>query len=291
MALNHDSKLKRFLIHLFLLISVVIALYPALRVFGTSLRPNNSLHTTSLAIFPENPTFNAYKRLIFELDFLKWLKNSLIVSFFTVALGVTLASTAGYVFSRKRFPGRRAGLMFFLVTQMFPATMLVLPLFLLLAKVGLTSDDIVIPILGMAKAHIGLIIMYSTTALPLCVWQMKGYYDTIPDSLEEAALVDGLDQFQAFYKIILPLATPALVITTLFTFMTAWNEYMIARVIMTDEKLYTLPVGLTKLAGDFNVEWSTFSAASVLIMIPVMALFLGLSRYLVGGLTLGGVKG
>ncbi|ADO77241.1 sugar ABC transporter permease [Halanaerobium praevalens] len=291
MSVKKDSKWKKIVFHLILIISVIIALYPALRVFGTSLRPDDALHSKSLRIIPPNATFKAYRELIFEKDFLIWLRNSLLVTFFTVTIGVSLAATAGYVFSRKRFPGRKSGLTFFLVTQMFPATMLLLPMYLLLSQFGLTQQTIVVPFLGLAKAHLGLIIMYSSTALPLCVWQMKGYYDTIPESLEEAALVDGLNQFQAFYKIILPLAKPALVITALFSFMTAWNEYMVARVVMTDNSLYTLPVGLTNLAGEFNTAWSQFAAASVLIMIPVMAIFLLLSRYLVGGLTLGGVKG
>lgn len=291
MSVRKDSKWKKIVFHIILIISVVIAVYPALRVFGTSLRPDNALHSTSLRIIPPDATFAAYKELIFEKDFLIWLRNSLLVTFFTVIIGVSLAATAGYVFSRKRFPGRKSGLTFFLLTQMFPATMLLLPMYLLLSQFGLTSQEIVVPFLGAAKAHIGLIIMYSSTALPLCVWQMKGYYDTIPESLEEAALVDGLNQFQAFYKIILPLARPALVITALFSFMTAWNEYMVARVVMTDNSLYTLPVGLTNLAGQFNTAWSQFAAASVLIMIPVMIIFLLLSRFLVGGLTLGGVKG
>ncbi|MGM0548493.1 MAG: sugar ABC transporter permease [Bacillota bacterium] len=291
MSVKKDSKWKKVVFHLILIISVIIALYPALRVFGTSLRPDDALHSKSLRIIPPNATFKAYRELIFEKDFLIWLRNSLLVTFFTVTIGVSLAATAGYVFSRKRFPGRKSGLTFFLVTQMFPATMLLLPMYLLLSQFGLTQQTIVVPFLGLAKAHLGLIIMYSSTALPLCVWQMKGYYDTIPESLEEAALVDGLNQFQAFYKIILPLAKPALVITALFSFMTAWNEYMVARVVMTDNSLYTLPVGLTNLAGEFNTAWSQFAAASVLIMIPVMAIFLLLSRYLVGGLTLGGVKG
>ncbi|WP_027339755.1 sugar ABC transporter permease [Halonatronum saccharophilum] len=279
MALNRDSKFKRFIIHFILIIMVILSVYPALRVFGTSLRPGDMLHTTSLGIIPEGATFEAYVNLITNTPFLRWLLNSLIVSFFTVMVGISLASTAGYVFSRKKFPGRRAGLTFFLITQMFPATMLVLPMFLLLARLDLINNNL------------GLIIMYSTTALPLCVWQMKGYYDTIPDSLEEAALVDGLNQFQAFYKIVLPLASPALVITGLFSFMTAWSEFMVARVVMTNESMYTLPVGLFQMAGNFNTQWSQFSAASVLIMLPALFLFLSVSKYLVGGLTLGGVKG
>ena len=279
MSVRKDGFIKRTLIHLILIISAIIAVYPALRVFGISIRPSDILYTTNLEIIPDDATLSAYYKLIFEKPFLTWLKNSLIVSFFTVVLGVTLAATAGYVFAKKRFPGRKTGLIFFLIVQMFPSTMLLLPMFLLLRKVNLTNS------------HLGLIIAYTTFVLPLCVWQMRGYYETIPDTLEEAALVDGLNQFQAFYKVILPLASPGLVITALFSFMSSWNEIMIAKALMQDPDMYTLPRGILNLSSQFNTEWSTFAAGSIVIMIPVIILFLILSRYLVGGLTLGSVKG
>jgi arabinogalactan oligomer/maltooligosaccharide transport system permease protein len=278
MSVRKDGIIKRSLIHLILIISSILAVYPALRVLGISLRPNDTLYTTSLKLIPDNATLAAFQKLIFEKPFLIWFKNSLIVSFFTVILGVTLASTAGYVFAKKRFPGRKAGLIFFLIVQMFPSTMLLLPMFLLLRKVNLTNS------------HLGLIVAYTTFVLPLCIWQMRGYYETIPDSLEEAALVDGLNQFQAFYKVVLPLASPGLAITALFSFMSSWNEIMIAKALMQEPDMYTLPRGLLNLSSQFNTEWSTFAAGSIVIMIPVVILFLVLSRYLVGGLTLGSVK-
>lgn len=279
MSVKRDGLIKRIIIHLILIISAIITVYPALRVFGISIRPSDILYSTSLEIIPEKATLAAYYRLIFEKPFLMWMKNSLIVSFFTVVLGVSFAATAGYVFAKKKFPGRKAGLIFFLIVQMFPSTMLLLPIFLLLRRVNLTNS------------HIGLIIAYTTFVLPLCVWQMRGYYETIPDTLEEAALVDGLNQFQAFYKVVLPLASPGLVITALFSFMSSWNEIMIAKALMQDPDMYTLPRGILNLSSQFNTEWSTFAAGSIVIMIPVIILFLILSRYLVGGLTLGSVKG
>ncbi|MBM7557225.1 sugar ABC transporter permease [Halanaerobacter jeridensis] len=279
MSVRRDGIIKRTLIHLILIVSAIIAVYPALRVFGISIRPDDILYSTSLEIIPDGATFSAYMQLIFEEPFLIWLKNSLIVSFFTVVLGVTLAATAGYAFAKKRFPGRKPGLIFFLIVQMFPSTMLLLPMFLLLRKINLTNS------------HLGLIIAYTTFVLPLCVWQMRGYYETIPDTLEEAALVDGLNQFQAFYKVILPLASPGLVITALFSFMSSWNEIMIAKALMQDPDMYTLPRGILNLSSRFNTEWSTFAAGSIMIMIPVVIMFLILSSYLVGGLTLGSVKG
>ncbi|MFO7818998.1 MAG: ABC transporter permease subunit [Halanaerobacter sp.] len=279
MSVRKDGIIKRALIHLILLIAVIIAIYPVLRVFSISIRTSDILYSTNLEIIPDKITLSAYYNLIFEKPFLTWLKNSLIISLFTVLLSVSLAATAGYVFAKKKFPGRRAGLIFFLVVQMFPSTMLLLPMFLLLAKLDLTNS------------YPGLVLAYTTFVLPLCIWQMRGYYKTIPDTLEEAALVDGLNQFQAFYKVVLPLASPGLVITTLFSFMSSWNEIMIAKVLMTDQEMYTLPRGILNLSSQFNTEWSTFAAGSIVIMIPVVIMFLILSRYLVGSLTLGGIKG
>jgi arabinogalactan oligomer/maltooligosaccharide transport system permease protein len=276
--MQKDSKVKRFFIHLTLIIFVIIAIYPVLRVFSISLRPTNALHTTELGLIPEGATLNSYYQVLFETEFFNWLKNSTIVALITTLLGISIASLAGYSFSRFKFWGRKTFLMFFLVTQMFPATMLILPLYLMLARLNLINS------------YLGLIIMYTTTALPLCVWQMKGYYDTIPYSLEEAGLIDGLSKWGTFTRIAFPLARPALVITGLFSFMTAWVDYIVARVVMHKEELWTLPLGLQHMAGEFRTEWGMFAASSILVSIPVIIIFIVLSRFLVSGLTLGSVK-
>jgi arabinogalactan oligomer/maltooligosaccharide transport system permease protein len=133
--------------------------------------------------------------------------------------------------------------------------------------------------------------MYSASALPFCIWLMKGYYDTIPASLEESAMIDGANKFLAFRKIILPLASPALVITALFSFMTAWNEYIVAAQVLWYEDMFTIPLGLKSLQGNMTTEWGMYAAAALIISIPVIVLFLVLSKWLVSGLTLGSVKG
>ena len=234
---------------------------------------------TCPSIIPDGATIAAYRIILFEKPFLLWMRNSLLVSVTVTILGVTLASTAGYAFSRFRFPGRGGGMLAFLVTQMFPATMLLLPLYLLLGKVGLVDS---LP---------GLVVAYVATALPFCVWTMKGYYDSIPVELEEAAMVDGTSRVGAFVRVTLPLSAPALMITALFSFISAWSEFMVARVIIQSQNLNTLPLGLESLAGTFQTEWANYSAGAVLVCIPVVALFLALNRFLVAGLTLGGVKG
>lgn len=265
--------------YIVLVFFTVFAIYPILRVFAISLRPGDRLLSKSLALIPDNATFNTYVRLFSEEPFLQWMLNSLIVSAAVTLVGVGLAATAGYAFSRYKFRGKDTALIGIITTQMFPVTMLLLPLFIMLIKLHAYDN------------YIGLIIAYSATALPFTVWQMKGYYDTIPYSLEEAASIDGCSQFGIFWRIVLPLAAPALVITALFSFMTAWSEYLVAAVLIQDKTLFTLPLGLKTFQSSMEVSWGLYSAGAIIVSIPVVVLFLFLSRWLVSGLTLGSVKG
>jgi arabinogalactan oligomer/maltooligosaccharide transport system permease protein len=271
--------MKKTFSYIILIIFTIFAVYPILMVVNISLRPGNALHTTSLEIVPNSASLDTYRELLFNKPFLKWMWNSTFVTFFVTIIGVGLASTAGYAFSRYKFIGKDFGMIALITTQMFPVTMLLLPLFIMLINLRLYDT------------FIGLIIAYSATVLPFCIWQMKGYYDTIPVSLEEAAKIDGCNQFQVFYKIILPLASPALVITALFSFMGAWSEYLVAAVILNNQDKYTLPIGLKQFQSNFDTEWGLYAAGAIIVCIPVVALFLFLSRWLVSGLTLGSVKG
>lgn len=257
----------------------LFAVFPVLRVISISLRPGDRLLSKSLAIIPPDANFDSYIKLFFEEPFLRWMWNSLVVSGAVTVVGVGLAATAGYAFSRFRFRGRSLSLQAIITTQMFPVTMLLLPLFIMLIKLNLYDS------------YLGLIIAYSTTALPFTIWQMKGYYDTIPLSLEEAAMIDGASPGYTFYKIILPLALPALAITALFSFMSAWSEYLVAAVLLQDTDLFTLPIGLKSFQANMEVAWGLYSAGAVVVSLPVIILFMLLSKWLVSGLTLGSVKG
>jgi len=267
------------MVYLVVLVFVVIAVYPILQVFSISLRPKATLLSDSLAIIPKDATWDNYISLFTDQPFLRWAWNSFIITVVVMFTGVVLASTAGYAFSRYRFPGRKPGLFSLLITQMFPATMLLLPLYIMMANLGLINT------------FLGLIVIYSSTALPFCIWQMKGYYDTIPVSLEEAARIDGLGRFGSFYRIVLPLAAPALVITALFSFMAAWTEYIVAAQVLYYEDLFTLPIGLKTFQSNMSTEWGLYAAGALIVSIPAMLLFLLLSKWLIGGLTLGSVKG
>lgn len=277
--MKKTSPLQYIMIYAALLLAVAWSIYPILRVVTISIRPGDNLLNESLSIIPQDWTFENYIKLFTDHPFGTWIWNSILVTVTVVITGVALASTAGYALSRFRFPGREASLLSLLVTQMFPATMLLLPLFIMLSSLHLINT------------YLGLIVIYSSTALPFCVWQMKGYYDTIPYSLEEAARIDGASRFMAFYKIILPLASPALVITALFSFMSAWTEYIVAAQVLWYQEMFTLPIGLKSFQANMTTEWGLYAAGAMIVSIPAIALFLFLTKYLIGGLTLGSVKG
>ncbi len=261
---------------------------PRLSLWGTTRMTLNYLAvlvftlfavSSSLAMIAGGVTSANLRALIFDTPFLHWLGNVALIALTVSITGVALASTAGYALSRFRFLGRRTTLGGLLVTQMFPATMLLLPLYLILIKLGLINS------------YLGLIIIYTATALPFCIWQMKDYYDTIPLSLEEAAGIDGCTRWQSFRLIVLPIAAPSLVITALFSFMTAWNEYVVAAIVLQDVEIFTLPLGLKMFQSNMSTQWGLYADGALLVSIPVVLLFLVLSRFLVSGLSSGAVKG
>lgn len=280
--------------HLFLIGMVLITLYPLMWVVTVALSGQQSLSFVSLppdptvadrlravVPWPEHASVTNFTALFRDQPFGRWLLNSVVVSAATTLVGVFLACTAGYAFSRFQFPGRRAGLMAFLVSQMFPGVLTLVPLYIIIVKW-----------LGLGSNYLGLILVYSTTAIPFCVWMLKGYFDTIPKELEESALMDGASTTTIFFRIILPLAKPAVAVTALFSFMTAWNEFVLALTFLDQENMYTAPVGLRFFVGGYaEQQWGYFAAGSIVAAIPIVILFLYLQKYLVSGLTAGAVKG
>lgn len=274
----------RVLAHVALVAITAIVLYPVMLVLKKAFEPGRDFALSASPI-PHEITGEHFRDLFAargghgELMFLRHTLNSIVIALATTAVGVALSCTAAYALSRFRFPGRKAGLTTFLVVQMFPATLLLMPLYVILDRLGLLNSIV------------GLVLVYATTAIPFCVWTLKGYFDSLPRELEEAARIDGASPWMIFRRIILPLSRPALAVTALFSFMTAWNEFIMASTFMTDESRYTLPVLIQSSVGQFSADYGLFAAGAVVTSVPVMIAFYVLQRYLVGGLTAGAVKG
>jgi len=293
MARSRREGVPHLPLHVVLLGFTLFTLYPILWVVTVAFSGKQSL---AIATLPEDPTFvdrlravtpwpetwslSNFVSVMTDQPFGYWMLNSALVALCTTVLGVFLACTAAYAFSRFRFPGQRTGMMAFLVSQMFPGTLMLIPLYIILVEW-----------LGLGNSRVGLIVVYATTSIPFSVWMMKGYFDTIPKELEEAAVMEGASAGRIFWTIVLPLAKPALAVTALFSFMTAWNEFILAATFMDQEAMYTAPVGLRFFVGGFSQQWGYFAAGSIIVSVPVVILFLFLQKYLVSGLTAGSVKG
>ncbi|NLL42117.1 MAG: maltose ABC transporter permease MalG [Firmicutes bacterium] len=272
--------------HAVLLIFVVFALFPILWVISASFNPSNTLVGQSL--IPKNASLANYREIFTSEQYpiALWIKNSIVIGLITSALVVAMTSLAAYAFSRFRFKGRREGLFASLLVQVFPQMLAAVSIYLLVLSIGK-----LIPALGI-NTHAGLIMVYLGGAMGVNAWLMKGYFDTIPTSLEESAMIDGASPFQAYYMIILPLARPILAVIFLLQFIGTYSEFILASVLISSSEKYTLAVGLQLFIHDqYASRWGVFSAASVLGALPIVILFMFLQKYLVSGLTSGAVKG
>jgi len=250
---------------------------------STSLKTEFAAIQQPPVLIPAEPTFEQYTTLLSPVNrtgqqFLGYLRNSIWVSFATTVLGVLIAVPAAYAFSRFSFPGRQPLFFSVLVRNMFPVVVFLIPLFILMKFFGLIDT------------HFSLILTYLTFGLPLSIWLLKGFYDNIPPELERAARIDGATRFQAFWKIILPLSTPGLVATAIYAFIQGWNEYVYARTFINSQELMTMPVGLEQFFSEYVSNWPGLMAASFIMSVPVVVLFLVLQRHFVRALTEGAVK-
>jgi arabinogalactan oligomer/maltooligosaccharide transport system permease protein len=272
------SPLASVALHAALLGAVFIALFPVVWVFLSSLKPKSEIQSSEIEFFVD-PSLDNYQMVLQDTSFPTWFLNSVIVAAFTMLIGITMSATAGYALSRFNFPGRRGLMWTFLVTQMFPVAILIVPIYTIMSNLGLIDT---LP---------SLIIAYCAVAVPFCTWMLRGYFDTIPKELDEAAALDGLGPFGTFYRVVLPLARPGLAVTAFYTFLTAWGEVAYAIAFMSTDSKLTLGAGMRQFVPQFNPLWELLTPAAVMVMIPAGIVFFFAQRHLVAGLTAGGTKG
>ena len=284
MSLHRKKKLRHFLIHsalhVFFVLLCFATLVPILYALSVSLNAENSLLSSDFRFIPKEFTLNNYKAVFTEQPVMLWFKNSMILAVCTVLISLGAAIPAAYVFSRKRFAGRGPILEILLLLYSFPSVLSMFAIYKLLSPMGLVNS------------RIGLIFVYTGTMAVFGLWNMKGYFATIPIEIEEAASIDGASNLQLVTRIVLPLAKPSILVTAVMILIYVWNEYLFAITFMTGADKYTLAAGLYSLqATEISGSWPVFAAASLVVSAPILIIFFAVQRHMTSGLTAGGVKG
>ncbi len=271
---------KAVALNLIFILLCLVALVPILYALSVSFSGKGAALSGNLSFLPENPTLENYRAILFDQPFLLWMKNSLVLSAGTIFVSMLCAVPAAYAASRWRFRGRRGLLETLLVLNAFPQVLSLFALFRVLKTMGLLNR------------HIGLILIYAGSMCVFAIWNMKGYFDTIPVEIEDASKIDGAGDLQMILKIVLPLAKPAIVVTCVMVLITVWNEYLFSTTFLLDSRTYSLAGGLYQLqSNDYSRSWPMFTAASILTSVPLLLIFFRVQKYMVSGLTAGGVKG
>ena len=278
--LRTETAVKGIVLNSIYILLCLTALLPIFYALIVSFGGKSAVLSGSLSILPEDPTLENYRTILIDEPFLLWLKNSLLLSVGTILVAMTCAIPAAYAASRWRFKGRKTLLRSLLILNAFPQ---VLSLFALFRVLKIT---------GMLNSRMGLIIIYAGSMCVFAIWNMKGYFDTIPIEIGEAAKTDGASDLQTIRRIIMPLARPAIIVTCVMVLITVWNEYLFSTTFLLDSNTYSLAGGLYQLqSNDYSRNWSMFSAASILTSVPLVLVFFKIQKYMAFGLTAGGVKG
>lgn len=279
-ALDYESSSMRWIRLGSIALFTAIIMFPILWIFLSSIKPTGQLFSSPPELLPKEITFAHYETLLSEGNlFVRFVANSLVVSVGTTFVTVTIGLFAGYGWARFDFPYARPTSLFVLISRIFPVVVLIVPMFEMLRSASLLNS------------HLGLIISYQVFALPLSIWMLKGFFESIPDNVLRAGRIDGLSEFQIFRQIAFPLVKPGIAATALYAFIIAWQEFIFALVFIRDDTLKTLPIGLLGYIGRYEISWGMLMAASFLTVLPVAMAFMYLQRYFIKGLASGAVKG
>ena len=265
-------------LHLPMVVIVLFAIGPYLWMLLTSIKPESALFAPHRSLWPESMTLANYVRLLTKTSFITNMGHSLLVASGTVVVGLALSLTAAYAFSRFRFAGRRSLMLMFLLINMFPLILLIIPLFIIMRQLGLLDT------------HLALILAHSTFSIPFATWMMISYFNAIPRSLDEAAMVDGCSSIEAMVRVVLPLTLPGVIATGIYIFITSWNEFLYASV-LAGQEVRTLTVAVQTLIGEYEIAWGLLTAGGVMGALPVTLLFMLIQKRLIAGMTQGAVKG
>jgi multiple sugar transport system permease protein len=275
-----NAIVKRVLFNLFAWTVVLVVVAPLLWMIVTSIKPQAELFAIPPVVWPEQITFEHYCRLLTETPFLRYLKNSAILAVGTTTLVIVIATMGAHSLVRFQYPGREHLARLILFTYLLPSVVLVIPLYFLMIR------------LQIANTLLSLVIAYTTFALPYAMWLLRSFMAAIPADLEAAAMIDGASRLRAFIDVILPQALPGIISTALFTAILAWNEYLFALVLVSDDAVRPLTTGvMNMLVTSFNIEWSLLMAASVMMSVPLLLVFIFLQKYLTRGFGAGAIKG
>lgn len=268
----------RTLLYLLVIGTLVVLLFPIYWMFVTSVRPDNTLLSYPPKFVPTDGSFAAYARVLSETPIFRWFLNSALVTAVTIAVAVPVSSLAGYAISRFRYVGVRETGYFLLVARMLPSSLLIIPLYFIFARLGLVNN------------YLALVIANTTFVVPFGTWMMKGFFDSIPTELEDAAMIDGASAITALLRVVVPLSLPGLAATTTYCAILTWGEFIFATTLLSGEMRWTGPIGIASFIQQYLIQWNDIMAASLVFVLPVIVLFAFLERYLVQGLAAGGVK-